>query len=103
MASTINDPTDLRAHERDAEATGLVLDAVRKQELDDVRWLMSHKQGRRVARRLLEKAGIYRTSFTGNSGTFFNEGMRNLGLFLFNDVMEVAPEQYVKLLEETKA
>jgi hypothetical protein len=52
--------------------------------------------------RLLEKAGIYRTSFTGNSETFFREGMRNMGLFVLSEVMEVTPEQFAQMLKEQK-
>lgn len=101
--SITSDPTDIRAHEREAAGASQQHNAVRKTELEDIRWLMGHKQGRRFAMRLLDKAGVYRTSFTGNSETFFREGMRNVGLFVLSEVMEVAPENFAKMLEEQKA
>ena len=102
MSSTERDPTDLNAHARESEANGLEANVERKKEADDIRWLMGHKQGRRFVMRLLEKAGIYRTSFTGNSETFFREGMRNMGLFVLSEVMEVTPEQFAQMLKEQK-
>jgi len=101
--STTRDPTDIRAHEREADGASQQQNTARKTELEDIRWLMGHKQGRRFASRLLDKAGVYRTSFTGNSETFFREGMRNIGLFVLSEVMEVAPENFAKMLEEQKA
>lgn len=75
----------------------------RDQELDDVRALMDTPEGRRFMWRLLDRAGIYRTTFTGNSASFFNEGMRNLGLIFVADVHEVCPEQYTRMLAEARA
>lgn len=72
-------------------------------EANDIKWLMSSKQGRRIVWRLLDKAGVFRTSFTGNSETFFKEGMRNLGLFLVAEVMEHSPDAFALMLAESKA
>jgi len=101
--SITRDPTDLKAQDRELEAQSLEQGVVRKQEVEDLKWLMGHKQGRRFVWRLLEKAGVYRTSFTGNSETFFREGMRNLGLFVLSEVMEVTPEQFAQMLKEQQA
>ena len=78
--------------------------ALRRQiEANDIKWLMSGKQGRRIVWRLLDKAGLYRTSFTGNSETFFKEGMRNMGLFIVAEIHEHCPEAYPLMLTESKA
>lgn len=103
MSSNERDLTDVNAQAREAEAAGQKQSTTRRTEVEDLRWLMGHKQGRRFVTRLLDKAGVYRTSFTGNSETFFREGMRNLGLFVLSEVMEVTPEQFAKMLEENKA
>jgi hypothetical protein len=73
---------------------------LRKQQADDIRWLVSTKQGRRVAARLIEHTGVYRNSFTGNSETFFKEGMRNVGLFLVAEIRKHAPESYAQIVNE---
>lgn len=97
------DPTDFLGQEQRRNDDKLDADRKRKQEADDIRWLMAHKQGRRILWRVLEQAGIYRTSFTGNSETFFREGKRALGLFLLSDVHEFAPDSYVTMLKERKS
>jgi hypothetical protein len=67
---------------------------------NDVKWLMSSKQGRRIARRWLGETGIYRTSFTGNSETFFREGKRAFGLFLTEELTRHAFQDYLLMLNE---
>jgi hypothetical protein len=58
-------------------------------EVNDLRAIMSTKPGRRTMWRLLEKAGVYRLSFSPHDGfTEFNEGKRSLGL------------EYLALLDE---
>lgn len=75
---------------------------VRDREMHDMRTVMSSAEGRRFIWRLLEKAGVFRTSFTGNSTTFFNEGMRNMGLVVLADVHEACAEQYIVMMNESK-
>lgn len=43
---------------------------VRDIELADIKQLMDSVQGRRFVWRLLDRTGVFRTSFTGNSTTF---------------------------------
>lgn len=74
----------------------------RKQELADLRWLMGQPQGRRFMWRVLERAGVYKTSFTGNSATFFNEGKRDMGLWALATVMEACPEQFLSMTQENR-
>lgn len=96
------DPLDIRGQEA-AEAEASKRAAMRARDLaDDIRWLMSNKRGRRIAWWLLEFAGVYRTSFTGNSQTFFNEGMRNVGLALMKQIDTACPQHYVTMLDEAK-
>lgn len=74
-----------------------------RQRVEDLKWLMAHKQGRRFMWRLLGVAGVYRTSFhTSGSVTAFNEGQRNVGLMLVSEIQEHAPETYFRMLMERK-
>jgi hypothetical protein len=69
----------------------------------DFREVMRTEAGRRVIHRLLERAGIYRSSFTGQSNqTIFNEGNRNQGLQLLSDVMAFAPGSYELMMKENR-
>lgn len=73
----------------------------RKQQVEDFKWLMAHAQGRRIVSRLLEEAGVHRTSFNHSGSVMaFNEGRRHIGLYLLAEILEIAPESYTKLLKE---
>lgn len=100
MASN-NDPTDLNRIEREAEATELQAREVRRKELDDLRWLLGHPQGRRIIGRLLDQTGVYRTSYS-HSGSLmaFNEGRRDIGLFITAELSEASAEGFMKVLVE---
>lgn len=94
------DPLDLRGQERAKEQSDERNKLSIEQERDDFKWLMGSKRGRRIVWRLLERTGVYRTSFTGNSETFFREGQRNVGLMLMAQIHEVCPDQYALMLKE---
>lgn len=100
----MRDPTDLHRYEREAEGDELKAREKRRKELEDFKWMMAHPQGRRVVSRLLDEAGVNRTSFN-HSGSLmaFNEGKRHIGLFLTGEVLAAAPEGYFKLLKEYQA
>ena len=70
--------------------------------LNDMRYVLSSVQGRRLIWRILDMAGVYRSSFTGNSTTFFNEGARNIGLRVLSDVMDAKPEAFLLMQNEDK-
>lgn len=73
----------------------------RKQQIEDFKWLVAHAQGRRIVSRLLEEAGVHRTSFNHSGSVMaFNEGKRHIGLYLLAEILEIAPESYVRLLKE---
>lgn len=77
-------------------------ESVRDRELHDMRTVMASLEGRRFIWRLLDRAGVFRTSFTGNSTTFFNEGQRNMGLIVLADVHEACADAYIQMMTEAK-
>ena len=94
------DPLDLRGQERIKEQSEEQRKLAIDQEKMDMQWLMGSKRGRRIMWRLLERTGVYRSSFTGNSETFLREGQRNVGLMLMAQIHEVSPDQYAVMLKE---
>lgn len=76
--------------------------SLREKQLNDVRFILSDVQGRRFLYRYLEEAGVFKSSFTGSSETFFNEGQRNIGLKLLADITEADVEAFVKMMAEAK-
>lgn len=96
-----SDPTDTLRQERDAEAHDAEARERRRKELDDLRWLLANPQGRRIAGRVLSETGIYRSSFnTSGSVMAFQEGKRQVGLWLTAELLEAAPEGYFKILKQ---
>ena len=94
------DPLDLRGQESAKRKKDDLSRLAAEQQDEDINWLMSNKAGRRIAWRLLERTGVFRSSFTGNSETFFREGQRNVGLMLLDQIHRVAPDLYATMLKE---
>lgn len=97
------DPFDLREQERvqaDAEDRSKLAQQI---EVDDLKWLMSNKRGRRFVFRLLERAGVWRLSFSTNALSMaFNEGARNEGLRLTAQMTTHCADRYTEMLKESK-
>jgi hypothetical protein len=96
------DPTNLRLQSDEDDRLKRKAKTLSKVEQSDFVWLMNDKRGRRFIWLMLERTGVFRTSFTGNSTTFFNEGQRNIGLLLLDMINTYAPEQYLTALQERK-
>lgn len=104
VGAVMSDPTDIRQQERQRESAELARKAQRDQEAADYGWLMADKRGRRIVAGLLERAGVFRSSFAGENShaTAFNEGQRNAGLVLLATINDHAPKGYALMLEETR-
>jgi len=97
------DPTDLQAQERDSADMAERNRKAADMEIDDLKWLMSNKRGRRFVFRVLERAGVWRLSFNTNALSMaFNEGQRNEGLRLMANITAHCPDRYTEMLEESK-
>ena len=80
--------------EKDAER-------IRKRDLGDIRKILSIPEGRRFFWRLLSEAGIFRSSFTGDSlQTAHNEGRREIGLIFLKDINAANPSSFAQLQRE---
>lgn len=74
-----------------------------EREQEDLKQVMASQQGRRFIWKQLSTAGVFATSFTTDPYiTAFNEGSRNKGLELFNDIMKFCPDQYLLMAEEAR-
>jgi len=95
------DPLDIRGQERNKAERDQRERLERENEASDVKWLMNNKRGRRMVWRLLDRAGVFRSSFATNSMTMaFSEGNRNYGLQLLGIIHAVCPELYPVMLKE---
>ena len=98
-----HDPFDIRGQEREAEDDELSTRIAQGLEDSDTKWLMSSAKGRRIAWRLLDRAGVFRLSFNTNAMQMaFSEGNRNEGLKLLGQIHSLCPELYPTMLKEAK-
>ena len=67
-----------------------------------LRSLLSTRQGRDLIWEWLSHCHINKTSFTGNSYTFFNEGKRAVGLMILKDIRDADPSMYVNMELENR-
>jgi hypothetical protein len=74
----------------------------REQEVSDFKWLMAHKQGRRVMWRLLGMTGLFRNPYIAgdDSGTHFRCGEQNVGQQLMAEIHGLCPEHYHTMTKE---
>lgn len=72
---------------------------LRRQELSDVGWLMSHPVGRRFIWRFLKAGKIFEQTFTGNNSTFYNDGRREAMLPFLADTQRF-PDLYLEMVRE---
>jgi hypothetical protein len=93
------DPYDLDRPESDEEARKRAV-ALKAEECDDFKWLMSTKRGRRQVWRAMERAGVFRTSFSTDALVMAHEeGAKREGRYLFA-MSHALPERYIEMLKE---
>lgn len=75
----------------------------REEETNDLRAVLSSVSGRRFIWRLLERGGVFRSSFNAESDSYtaFNEGRRNLGLLVLNDILEADLDAFTLMQRES--
>lgn len=71
----------------------------REDELKDLQFILNSIEGKRFVWRYLEKCGVFQSSFTGNSETYFREGERNIGLQLLADITEANVESLIEMMK----
>ena len=82
------------------------------QNLNDLNVVMATVEGRRFFQWMIMQAGQNETSFTRDSRTYFNEGMRNVALMLEScmkaiglsgvDMLHKAEREYIVFQEDLK-
>lgn len=87
------EPDHVHAREKTAK------DAERRR-VAGLKLLLDHEDGRLWLWDLLGFCGVYRSSFTGNSETFYREGGRNVGLKIQAELTKHYPESLVQMMRE---
>jgi hypothetical protein len=73
-----------------------------RQEAEDFKALMQQPMFRAFAWRLLGEAQVFQPIMTGNSYTFLNEGKRQIGLWVLEQINRLCPDLYVTMTKEAR-
>lgn len=76
---------------------------VSRRNADDVRHVLSTKQGRRFVWRVLSAAGLFRSITVQSSMIYALSGRRDFGLEVFDWVTGASDELYVQMQGEARA
>lgn len=72
----------------------------------DFKWLMGSERGRRLAYRLLDKAGVFRASIGRgfipdvSLDMAYAEGQKSLGLAVLKHIEVLCPERFSQMMKE---
>ncbi len=72
----------------------------KEKEVSDLLKVLSSSEGERVLCRIIKRTKFFDSSWTGNSTTFFNEGMREIGRSILAEINEACPEKLPKIFEK---
>lgn len=89
----------LELDQTDAKAKNLA----RQREIEDFKWFMGSRQGRRVMWRLLSEAGVFRNPHQMGAlseDNAFRAGVQYVGQMLVTEIHALCPEQYHTMVME---
>ena len=76
------------------------LELKEKQRQAVIEYMMDHALGREYVWGLLAECGIYRSSWHDSALIHFNEGRRDVGLRILDEIMRKCPKQYLAMQSE---
>lgn len=67
---------------------------------EDFKFVVNDPRGRRVLNRILQQCSMFNLSFAGENPhtTSFNEGKRNVGLYINAEILKHSPEQWANIM-----
>src|SRR3990167_6287746 len=103
MSTPDYDPHDLPGQAATAKAREQQSKLSSQTDIEDTKWLMSTKRGRRMLWRVLDRAGVFRLSFNTNAlAMAFAGGCKNEGLRTLDMIQQASPDLYPTMLKEAR-
>ena len=84
-----------------AERQRLRAQIVEDMRINDLAEIVSTEPGRRWVYSIIERCHIFQPVMTGNSYTFFNDGMRQIGLMVIGELARVDKDLFGKMFAES--
>ena len=98
-----HDPFDLEEQELRSDLRRVASRLSSEHDDADFVWLMSGPRGRRIVRRLLDRAGVWRTSFHPNTMEMSRqEGAKQTGYWILAQIDRLCPSEYTTMMQEHK-
>ena len=75
-----------------------------KKWIQDVKYVLSSPQGRRVYWGLMARCKSFKDGFVESTNlSYFQKGQRTIGLGMLNDLLESDPTKYLQMVQENDA
>ena len=71
--------------------------AIASKDKEAIKALLNSEEGRWFLARLMKDEGLMSTAFTGNSGTFYNEGRRSVAVDIYQKIKSLLGVEGIKL------
>lgn len=84
-----------------AERQRLRAQVVKDMRINDLAEIVSTEAGRRWVYSILERCYVFQPVMTGNSYTFFNDGMRQIGLMIIEELAHVDRNLFGSMFAES--
>lgn len=89
--------------EAKAEEAKLREKEIRRQQMDDIRTVMSNASGRRLMWRLLERAGTFSSIFNSDTHLMsYKSGYQDFGHFLMAEIVAADENLLLKIMKDNK-
>ena len=75
----------------------------RQLQINDLKSVLSRKEGRRFVWRFLKDAGIFHQQFNETTRMYWQAGIRSYALRYFNDIIEHCNDLYIVMSSENRA
>jgi len=93
--------TNAASEDQQKEAkTKLII--TRQTELNDLRFILSHPQGRRFMWRMLSHFKVFASIWDNSAKIHYNAGKQDAGHFLQSEIVEADQNSYFKMMKEAK-
>ena len=77
-------------------------ETLRDRELNDLRYVLNDRRGRRFLWRLLGNCKVFCTIWEPSAKIHYNSGMQDVGHFLQAEITEASEEAYFCMMKESK-
>jgi hypothetical protein len=75
----------------------------RRQELNDIRTVLSNASGRRLIWRLMDKCKTFNSVYSAaDNMIFYNSGQQDLGHFIMSEIVQADENLLIKMMKDNK-